>query len=295
MSRLSRSRVAVATGLTLGTATAGLLFSPAAFAAETPGYTVSPSTTLAPGAEFTLSGTGCFQADDTDEPAGVGFVPDVEEPGWGDGDLANEDGTWKLTEYAPEELGSYTYVLYCDQYTDGFDYNKLTITVTADGKPVPAATTPAPTSTAPAEFKPGAKPNTPGIASTTTAKTTGNAAAPGQKVVKVLKGFKPFEKVTLVLHSTPVELGTFTADANGVVTAEFTIPAGTPLGNHTLAYTGDKGSYFEDPLTLTKDGKALAYTGADVKLPLIGGTVLLAAGAGALVVGRRRRTGAAQA
>jgi hypothetical protein len=114
--------------------------------------------------------------------------------------------------------------------------------------------------------------------------------------VKVLKGFQPYEKVTLVLHSTPVELGTFTADANGVVTAEFTLPTGTPLGQHTLAYTGDKGSYFEDPLTLTADGKALAYTGASIGLPLVGGSVLLAAGAGALVVGRRRRTaGAVQA
>ena len=144
------------------------------------------------------------------------------------------------------------------------------------------------------DFKPGAKPNTPGISSTSTSKTTGTAAAPGQKVVKVLKGFKAHEVVTITLHSAPVVVGTFAADADGVLTVEFTVPAGTALGNHTLAYEGNTGSYFEEPLTLTADGKALAYTGASIAMPLIGGTVLV--GAGALVLGRRRRTtGAVQA
>ena len=41
---------------------------------------------------------------------------------------------------------------------------------------------------------------------------TGTVAAPGQTMTKTYKGFKAFEKVTLVLHSTPVTLGTFTAD-----------------------------------------------------------------------------------
>jgi hypothetical protein len=280
MSRLSRTRVAVATGLTLGTATAGLLFAPAAFAAPA-APVVSPSSTLAPGVDYTISGTGCTQASDTAALPFVSMTPDSDHPQSGDGGPVNTDGTWTLKESAPETLGSYTYRLTCDQYTSKFRYENITITVTADGKPVPV-------------FVPGATPNTPGIGN---AKSSGvsNVAAPGQQVTRILKGFKPNEVVTLVLHSTPVALGTFTADGNGVVTATFTLPAGTVLGTHTLAYDGNFGSHFESTITLTADGKALAYTGANIALPLVGGTVLVAAGAGALVMGRRRRpAGAAQ-
>ena len=304
MSRLSRSRVAVATGLTLGTATAGLLLAPSAFAADA--FTAKAPATVVAGDTFTVSGGGCATTDQFD-PALVAIVTDSTSDNPDDvffGGYTEDDGTWSFEVHFPEgtEAGDHLIEVGCgtEYAEEPSDVVDLHVTVT-DGTAAPAPSgTAAPSSSAApapaaAEFKPGARPNTPGIGNTTTSKTTGNAAAPGQKVVKVLKGFQPYEKVTLVLHSTPVTLGTFTADANGVVTAEFTVPAGTPLGNHTLAYTGDKGSYFEDPLTLTKDGKALAYTGADVKLPLIGGTVLLAAGAGALVVGRRRRTGAAQA
>ncbi|WP_164701079.1 hypothetical protein [Modestobacter sp. KNN46-3] len=285
MSRLSRTRVAVVTGLTLGTASAGLLLAPAALAAPA-APSVAPSSTLAPGATFTISGAGCTQASDTDaEPMAV-ITPDSDEPGWGDGGPVNADGTWTLELDAPAEVGTYSYRLYCDQYTTDFQYPNVTITVTADGKPAPAP--------APAAFVPGAKPNTPGIAATASSATS-NVAAPGQKITKTLKGFKAFEKVTLVMHSTPVVLGTWDADANGVVTATFTLPAGTALGTHTLAYDGSDGSHFEETITLTADGKALAYTGASVALPLVAGTVLVGAGAGALVLSRRRTAGATQA
>ncbi|GAA4746874.1 hypothetical protein GCM10023328_31350 [Modestobacter marinus] len=282
MSRLTRTRAAVATGLTLGTATAGLLFAPAALAAPA-APTVSPSSTVAPGTEYSVSGVGCTPGAASTV---VSMVPDVEHPQSGDGTTPAADGSWKIDMTAPTELGSYSYRLTCDQYTTKFSYGTVTITVTADGKPVPPAT--------PAAFVPGAKPNTPGIAVASSTGAT-NVAAPGQKVTKTYKGFKAHEKVTLVLHSTPVTLGTFTADANGVVTASFTLPAGTALGTHTLAFDGDAGSHFEETLTLTADGKALAYTGASVTLPLVGGAVLVTAGAGALVLGRRRNAGAAQA
>ncbi|MCZ2812676.1 MULTISPECIES: hypothetical protein [unclassified Modestobacter] len=285
MSRLSRTRVAVVTGLTLGTASAGLLLAPAALAAPA-APSVAPSSTLAPGATFTISGADCTQASDTDaEPMAV-ITPDSDDPGWGDGGPVNADGTWTLELDAPAEVGTYSYRLFCDQYTTDFQYPNVTITVTADGKPAPAP--------APAAFVPGATPNTPGI-SVTKNSTTSNVAKPGQQITHVLKGFKPNEKVTLVLHSTPVTLGVFTADANGVLTATYTLPAGTTLANHTLAFDGDAGSHYEIALTLTADGKALAYTGASVTLPLVAGTVLVGAGAGALVLSRRRTAGATQA
>ena len=323
MSRSSRTRAVVATGLTLGTATAGLVFAPSASAAAAPLPALKLSTaTVAVGDTLTVKGTDCLASGPDDIYGPVlyidGIVTDPDAPRVL-GQFDDEEGSdWTATfSFTDKLVGKHTIDAYCAHYNEisddeaestGHDlYPVANITVVAKQSANTGATTPAPSGTAapsssatPAatstEFKPGARANTPGVASTTTSKTTGNAAAPGQKVVKVLKGFKPFEKVTVVLHSTPVELGTFTADANGVVTAEFTIPAGTALGQHTLAYEGLEGTYFEEPLTLTKDGKALAYTGADIKLPLVGGTVLLAAGAGALVVGRRRRTtGAAQA
>ena len=291
MSRTSRPRTVAATGLTLGLAAAGVFLAPVASAA--PAAPTLASSTVAPGADFTVTGTGCVEPADSEYEAAAVITPDSDEAGWGDGDDAKDDGTWSLTHAAPTELGVYSYRLFCDWYTDGFSYGTVKLTVTADGKPVPVA---APASTPAPAFKPGAKPNTPGVASTSTSKTTGAAAAPGQKVVKVLKGFKANELVTVVLHSDPVALGTFKADANGVVTVEFTVPAGTPLGQHTIAYDGDAGTHFEEALVLTKDGKALAYTGASIAMPLIGGSVLLAAGAGAMVIGRRRRTtGATQA
>ncbi|MCZ2829425.1 hypothetical protein O2W14_11325 [Modestobacter sp. VKM Ac-2986] len=328
MSRMSRPRAAVAAGLTLGATAASMFLAPAAFAATEPVFEASNGVVTGPksvsaGATFTLSGTECTYDTNPDSagdadllPAGVliDIAPEAEDSD--DtifGAESDMDGNWTAEVLFPADTpaGEYTIELGCiksyngGELIRGEEYMPFTLLVTAPtavqpvnnpGTPTasptasPAATTPA------AAFKPGAKPNTPGVSSTTTDKTTGAAAAPGQKVVKVLKGFKAGEKVTVVLHSDPVVLGAFTADANGVVTVEFTVPAGTPLGNHTIAYTGDQGTYFEEALQLTADGKALAYTGASIAMPLIGGSVLLAAGAGAMVVGRRRRsTGAAQA
>jgi hypothetical protein len=295
MNRLSRTRVAVATGLTLGTAGAGLLLAPAAFAAPVAGTLAAPSapTSVVAGAPFTVSGTGCT-TDDPADPVSVELYTEYVSP---DANvLPGADGSWSVEMHfnADTAPGTYTVWAGCESYNgvvDAGDYNaypNLSIAVTAPAA-TPAASTPA------AAFVPGATPNTPGIAVTKNS-TTSNVAKPGQQVTQVLKGFKPNEKVTLVLHSTPVTLGTFTADANGVVTATYTLPAGTTLATHTLAFDGDAGSHYEVTITLTADGKALAYTGADIAMPLIGGTVLLAAGAGALVIGRRRRpAGAVQA
>jgi hypothetical protein len=60
----------------------------------------------------------------------------------------------------------------------------------------------------------------------------------GQAVTLSYTGFQPGEAVTLVMHSTPVELGTFTADPAGVVTASFTIPEASESGAHTFTFSG---------------------------------------------------------
>ena len=293
MSRMSRPRAVVATGLTLGTAAAGLFLAPVASAAVEP--TVTAPGTVVAGTPFTVSGTGCVGTEINPTSVYV-YSNDPEEVV--DGVAATTaDGSWSVDVHFAADAQPSKYPVWADCVTyDGetvFEYDELVTDVTAPapaGTPTAPTTTPVATSTPAPVFTPGAKPNTPGVSSTSTDKTTGSAAAPGQKVVKVLKGFKPGEKVTVVLHSAPVELGVFTADANGVVTVEFTVPAGTPLGTHTLAYQGDAGTYFEEALILTADGKALAYTGASIAMPLIGGSVLVAAGAGALLVTRRRRS-----
>ena len=119
----------------------------------------------------------------------------------------------------------------------------------------------------------------------------------GAQQTVTLYGFLPFEMVRGVLYSTPVELGTVQADANGAATFTFTVPAGFELGQHTITMTGvTSGVSASDTFTVSAAVAAaarptggLAYTGADVVPVLALGGTLLAAGSGALVLARRRR------
>lgn len=279
MTRMSRSRAAVATGLTLGTATLSLAFAPAALAAELPAP-VAPAT-VAAGASFTVSGAGC-EVTDAEYGAYVLLVSDVEGLA---GDIeVNADGTWTAALAFPAGTPAGAHLLWAacdnDYYADAADYPEVSVNVTAMGTPR------------------GVAANTPG----TVNKDSDRTSVAGEKIVRVIAGFQPREEVKLVLNSDPVVLGTFTADAQGVVTAEFTLPAGTALGEHTLVFDGNMGTHYEETITVTSatpvqaaSSDSLAYTGASVALPLALGTGLLALGGGALVVSRRRSAGATQA
>jgi LPXTG-motif cell wall-anchored protein len=298
MSRTT-TRVAALGALTLTTAAVGALFAPAALAA--PAAPVVNPTAVAGDQEFTVSGVGCTPNSDPTNPvyaaAWIDFGPDAQF-GIGDAVEPGPDGKWSVTLAIPAEMpaGAYPVLSDCGDYDGDYYFEYPDTSVTLKGAATAAPTTPA----APAAFVPGAKPNTPGIAKTSTSATTDATPSPGEKVVRVIKGFKPFEQVTLVMHSTPTVLGTFTADANGVLTVSFTLPAGTPLGNHTLAFDGNMGSHFEDAITVTaatsgsKAGQ-LAYTGADIKVPLIAGAGLVALGGATVVATRRRKADGAQA
>ncbi len=104
----------------------------------------------------------------------------------------------------------------------------------------------------------------------------------------------------MTLHSAPRTVGTFTADASGTVRVEFTVPAGTPAGEHTLVYEGNMGTYFQEALTVaasgsgTGSGDNLAYTGASVAMPLGLGAGALALGGGLVFLTRRRNTQASE-
>jgi hypothetical protein len=276
MSRTTTTRLATAGMLTLTAGLAGLVLAPSASAADAPAADVS-TTTVAQGEKFTVSGTGCVQVDPDYDP--LAFI--MSENGEIVEDVAPAaNGSWSITASFPADTpaGEILMVAGCDQaYMDGFPYQEWTMTV---GKAAGAVR--------------GVEANTPGTKSVTTDKTT-TSSAPGQKVVRVIAGFQPHEWVTLTMHSTPTVVGKFQADANGVVTAEFTLPAGTPAGTHTFVYEGDAGTYFQESFTVTAGGKKLAYTGADMTGPLTLGLGLVAAGAGALVVSRRKTAGATQA
>lgn len=61
---------------------------------------------------------------------------------------------------------------------------------------------------------------------------------PGEGFSFHANGFGPNTEASATLFSTPVLLGTFTADAQGVVRGEVTIPANTPVGPHRLEIRG---------------------------------------------------------
>ena len=315
MSRTT-ARAAAVTGLTATTAAAGLLLAPAAFAAAPSAPVVAPGTVAAQ-QTFTVSGADCVSEDYADpelrNAVGVAVVdPVTEEALFVDATEPAEDGSWsiELAFEAGDPAGEYDVAAACLAYnleTVISEYPLASVVLTA-----PAATpstptqTAAPTTTAP-ETKPtgairGSQANTSGVASPDGGSATGDSTPLGRKVVKVLTGFKPHEVVTVTLHSTPQTLGTFTADANGTVTVEFTVPAGTPTGEHTLVYEGNMGTYFQESLTVTAaaatsnaSSSSLAYTGADIALPLGLGVGALALGGGLVLAARRRSAEGSQA
>lgn len=60
----------------------------------------------------------------------------------------------------------------------------------------------------------------------------------GQAVTVVADGFTADEEVTVTLNSTPTTLDPTTADADGLVIYDFTVPADLEAGAHTLVFEG---------------------------------------------------------
>jgi hypothetical protein len=308
MSRTTRATAL--TGLTATTVATGLLLAPAALAAPA-APVVAPSTVEAE-ETFTVSGTDCPEGVPGNPNVVVVFIDDGTEYGLGSEERYIEDGKWstELAFEAGTKPGAYgvraACVDYLGLYGEEATYTTEIVypvaTVTLAGATTPATASPAPTTP---EVKPtgairGPRANTAGVASPDGGSATGDSAAPGRKVVKVLTGFKPKEVVTVTLHSTPQTVGTFTADANGTVTVEFTVPAGTPTGAHTLVYEGSMGTYFQESFTVAAgtsnaSSSSLAYTGADVALPLGLGVGALALGGGLVFAARRRSAEGSQA
>jgi hypothetical protein len=149
----------------------------------------------------------------------------------------------------------------------------------------PTPTSSVPTSTAPAPTSTAAP-----TASTVAERTL----AAGARQTVTLGGFQPGEMVHGVLHSTPVDLGTVQAGADGVATFTFLVPAGFEVGAHSVEMTGlTSGIVGEVSFVVTAataGSGGLAYTGVEVVPLLALGGGLLVAGAGALTVAHRRRS-----
>jgi hypothetical protein len=77
--------------------------------------------------------------------------------------------------------------------------------------------------------------------------TTGTASVelgksvvgPGQVVGVTGRGFAPGATVSLVLHSTPVDLGTVIAGSDGTFSHDVTVPESTEGGNHQIIASGN--------------------------------------------------------
>jgi hypothetical protein len=281
-----------------------------------PRPTVSPAT-VEVGQPVTVSGTGCPTASGQTLPTSIHTRGPSSFHGAAE---VQEDGSWTMEAEQGEALqpGTYDLQVGCDSPLEGGDYPVVPVTVVEAGSTQPPTTTP-PTTTPPAETPSTgsptqppatAAPSTPPAAVTTDARgTTVVTAAPGQSLTPtapvtpgtrlqlVLTGYTPGEEVRLVLHSTPRELGVVTADARGVLTVDLTVPTGIEAGDHRLVATRADGSVVEYAVRIATAGAAadaarLAYTGADVAVPLGAGALLVVLGAATCVVARRRRTAA---
>ena len=136
----------------------------------------------------------------------------------------------------------------------------------------------------------------------TTISTNISTVGAGGSLIVTGSGFQPGETVTLVLHSTPVTLGTTPADSQGAFSTSVIIPADTTPGNHTIVGTGNtSGSTATTSIVVTSatttggtsnsgsSGGGLAFTGAHIAAMAGVGAIALALGGMLVFAGRRRR------
>jgi PKD repeat protein len=110
-------------------------------------------------------------------------------------------------------------------------------------------------------------------------------------------GFSIGEAVSVELHSTPVHVGSTSADFLSHVSTTVTIPATTPPGQHAIVLTGlVSGNTVSIPILVTagSTSAALASTGSDPSGGVVTGLLALLTGlliVGARILTRRRNTG----
>jgi hypothetical protein len=123
----------------------------------------------------------------------------------------------------------------------------------------------------------------------------------GQEVGFRATGYTPGEQARATVFSTPVVVGTYTANASGVVNGTFTVP-NVNKGRHTLTVVG-LTSGIENSVRFnvvpnakaagnnsngSSDSDSLAFTGSDT-FKTAGVGALLLVGGGALIMASKRR------
>jgi CshA-type fibril repeat protein len=72
----------------------------------------------------------------------------------------------------------------------------------------------------------------------TTDKGQISLATPGQQITVLGTGFAPYSTATVILYSTPIDLGNVTTDGAGSFSVPVTVPADLANGKHTFLATG---------------------------------------------------------
>ena len=133
----------------------------------------------------------------------------------------------------------------------------------------------------------------PGTGTSTATITLGASTVPQGGTLKVsATGLAPSTAYRIVLHSDPITLATVSSTAAGSLATTVTIPAGAPVGAHTvqLVSAADPATVLASaPLTLTAG--ALSATGDEPRGDVLALAVLVLVAGGLLIARRARRRG----
>lgn len=132
----------------------------------------------------------------------------------------------------------------------------------------------------------GSVTSTSSAATSSTGVASASAGAPGSSVTVSADGFTPGSTGDVLFASTPVKIGTFTADARGAVALSVTIPSTAAAGPHhvILRGTAPGGAVREVSIPITVTSTGLAKTGRGLDLTLMAGLTFM--GLGFITMGR---------
>ena len=135
------------------------------------------------------------------------------------------------------------------------------------------------------------------VTCTVTISITPSTVGLGATITITISGNCGNDTFTIVLHSSPVTLGTISTNASGSGTGSFTVPTSTSPGTHTITATDPSGNSASATITVTGAAATTATTTSSAALPFTGanaaGTAAIGAGVlcvgGLLVLGARKR------
>lgn len=233
------ARIGISALIAIATASAAALLSASAANADSYSNFTLSATSVAAGGTVVISSDGWGEGveDATTvivfETPAPPVLPSTGGIGSG-GNMGTNGGTALVSKEIPASAGPWTYTLTIPATTPpGTGYNVCLSLQEylgmGDGGCVELAVT------APAADAAGTGAGAKGPA----VRLDRSVTTPGGKLGFAGSGFAAGEKVDLIVHSTPVSLGTVTADASGAVSGSVTLPSGLALGGHTLELKGE--------------------------------------------------------